>query len=113
MLLPWLIMVNIVGLIVIAFLAIFLTHKISGPTYHLKRDLQKLATGDLTITTVFRKGDRLQDLAVGLNKAVANLRKEVIEIKTKMSVFTQSAEKFPELQDKIKDINNTINNLKT
>jgi methyl-accepting chemotaxis protein len=113
MLLPWLILVNTIGLIVVLVLALILTHRISGPAYHLIQDMKKVADGDLTVATVFRKHDRLQKVGQAMTHTVSALRYKIIALKDEINNLYEMAENKPDLKNKIDEINNSLDKLKT
>jgi methyl-accepting chemotaxis protein len=113
MLLPWLILVNTIGLIAVLVLAFILTHRISGPAYHLIQDLKKVGDGDLTVATAFRKHDRLQKVAQAMTHAVSALRYKVIELKEGVAGLAELAENKPDVKDKLDEINQSLDKLKT
>jgi methyl-accepting chemotaxis protein len=113
MLLPWLLIVNIIGIIAVLILAIFMTHKISGPAYHLIKDLRCLQEGDLTIRTKFRKGDRLKNVAIALSDASGALNDTIIKTKTGLEELSKETSNYPEIKKKVIEISKTLDKLKT
>ena len=113
MLLPWLVLVNIIGLIVVLILAIFFTHKIAGPAYHLKEDLKKIKEGDLTIRTAFRKGDGLKDVAVAMSDTTGQLRMEIANIKDNVDDLLKVTGNEALLKEKLGKLRETLGKLKT
>ena len=113
MLLPWLVLVNAIGLIVVLILALILTHRISGPAYHLIKDMKKVGDGDLTVITAFRKHDRLQKVAQAMSHAISALRYKVIDVKEHIGKLAELAENKPDIKDKIDEINQSLDKLKT
>jgi methyl-accepting chemotaxis protein len=113
LLLPWLLIVNLIGLIVVIILALFFTHKIAGPVYHLIVDLKKLKDGDLTAQTVFRKGDRLKDVASAMSEAAEQLRLTVNDIKKGVAELSEVTGDERRVKEKLEDINRTLDKLKT
>ncbi len=79
-LLPWLIFTDLAGIIVVAILLIFFTHRIAGASYRLRRDLEEIRKGDLSKLIRLRKGDQLQDIAGSMNLTLESLRETVEEI---------------------------------
>lgn len=55
-------------------LSIFITHKIVGPIYRLKKALKEITEGNLDTRVTLRKGDDLQDLAEHVNLLSEELR---------------------------------------
>jgi methyl-accepting chemotaxis protein len=80
-LLPWLLLVNLVGLAVVLFLAIFYTHRIAGPTYRIQQDLRKIGQGILTTRVRTRKKDQLKELESEINKMTEELGQTIRETK--------------------------------
>jgi methyl-accepting chemotaxis protein len=113
MLLPWLVLVNLIGLAIVVVLAFFLTHKISGPVYHLIKDLESVKNGDLRVTTVFRKGDRLKKLGTAFTETIAELRAKITDIKKKVSNLSSAIDEGDEIKQKIDEIEETLDKLKT
>jgi methyl-accepting chemotaxis protein len=113
MLLPWLLIVNIIGVIAVLILAIFMTHKISGPAYHLIKDLERLREGDLTIHTKFRKGDRLQNVALALSDATGALNETVSKTKNCLEELIKETSNYPEIKKSVIEISQTLDKLKT
>jgi len=62
-----------------AMAGIFLSHKIAGPIYRVKKVAEQLKTGDLSAVVRFRKGDDLQELADTLNDMIAGIKGMVSE----------------------------------
>jgi len=60
---PW------IGLVVFLFggISIFITHRVAGPVFAIKRMLTTLGDGDLTARIHLRKGAELQDLGDSVN----------------------------------------------
>ncbi|HBC47531.1 MAG TPA: hypothetical protein DCZ43_10825 [candidate division Zixibacteria bacterium] len=113
MLLPWLVLVNAIGLIVVLILAIFFTHKIAGPAYHLQQDLKKIKEGDLTIRTAFRKGDGLKDVAEAMNDTTGQLRLDIANIKDKVDDLSKVTGNEALLKEKLDMLRETLDKLKT
>ena len=65
------------GFIGIAFIAnIFLTHKVAGPIFKLKKFFQAIADGEDNGKLKFRDGDYFEDLAVAYNDAISALKED-------------------------------------
>lgn len=66
---PW------AGLIIILFGAasIFITHKIAGPLFAVRRVIARIADGDLTARVKLRRRDELHDLADAMNRMTGKL----------------------------------------
>ena len=59
----------------IGVLGIYITHKVAGPIYKIKRLLRQVAAGKLSFEGKLRKGDELQDVFEAFASMVDNLRK--------------------------------------
>jgi methyl-accepting chemotaxis protein len=72
-----------IGAVIILFgvLSIFVSHKIAGPLYRLKKSLSLITQGNLNVKIKLRKGDDLNDLAEHVNILVDELRTVVTALK--------------------------------
>ncbi len=67
---PPLIYISILYLVLIAVFGLFISHKMAGPIYRIKKNLREAGTGAVDINSMvfrLRKGDELQDLVEALN----------------------------------------------
>lgn len=60
--------------VLIGLLGIYVTHKIAGPVYKMKRLLGQVGQGSLRVEARLRKGDELRDFFEAFTKMVASLR---------------------------------------
>ncbi len=60
-------------LVIVVVMSIFVSHKISGPEYRIKRILDSMGRGDFAVPVKLRKGDELQLLADTLVEVNHNL----------------------------------------
>jgi len=67
--------VLILGLVTaaIAAISVLFSHRIAGPLYRLEKNLDAIASGDLTVSTRFRGMDQLSSLADEMNAMVRSL----------------------------------------
>ena len=65
----------ILGLVTaaIAVISVLFSHKIAGPMFRMEKNLEAIASGDLTVATRFRGQDQLTSLADELNAMVRSL----------------------------------------
>lgn len=65
-----------IGLVILIFgaLSIFITHKIAGPLYRVKKSLSEVTKGNLNVVVKLRKFDDLKDLADHVNLLIEELR---------------------------------------
>jgi methyl-accepting chemotaxis protein len=94
-------------------LAIFFTHRIAGPAYHLKQDLKKIQAGDLTIQTAFRKGDLFKDVAEAMNEATGQLRQEITAVKQDVDDLIKVSGDEAKVKEKLIKLRETLDKLKT
>ncbi|HEC79131.1 MAG TPA: HAMP domain-containing protein [candidate division WOR-3 bacterium] len=65
---------------------IFISHRTAGPLYSLKKAMEQVGEGDLSVRLKFRKNDEIHDVAESFNRMVDGLRK-------KFGNFKSSSEK--------------------
>ena len=89
---PW-----ICGVIIFfGIISIFISHKIAGPLFRLKRSVDQVTQGDLTVVIKLRKWDDLKDLADHINLLIEELRTFVIALRNDydlLSDYIQELEK--------------------
>ena len=68
-------------IVIMSGLSIFVTHRVAGPVYRLRKALSEVAAGNLNFTIKLRKNDDLQDLAADMNLVVEELREFVKTLK--------------------------------
>jgi methyl-accepting chemotaxis protein len=56
-------------------LVIFISHRTAGPLHSLKKAMQRVGQGDLTVELAFRKNDEIHDVAHTFNDMVKGLKK--------------------------------------
>jgi len=52
----------------ILWLGLTLSHKVAGPIYRLRKSMEGLSAGDVSVRITLRRGDRLTDLADAFNQ---------------------------------------------
>jgi methyl-accepting chemotaxis protein len=72
-----------IGGIILLFgaVSIFITHKIAGPLYHLKKSISEITEGNLDVKVKLRKRDDLKDLAEQVNMLVDTFRTFVTTVR--------------------------------
>lgn len=60
-------------------LIIFISHRTAGPLHSLKKAMQRVGQGDLSVRIAFRKNDEMHDVADAFNKMVEALKKPTIQ----------------------------------
>ncbi len=75
--LPLILGVQLIGLALVAVIAIYFSHKIAGPIYRLEQLSKVIGTGDLSVRVKVRQDDEFQELADEMDHMVASLREKV------------------------------------
>lgn len=103
LLLPAVLAASFVSMGVVALLAVGLTlydsHRIGGPLYRFRANLEAIAEGDLTLITHLRDGDELRALTEAMNGLTQGLRDKVLaviaaegELKTTLTALEDARE---------------------
>lgn len=61
---------------------IFVSHRTAGPLYHLRKAMEKVGQGDLSVHIQFRNHDEIHDVAESFNKMVEGLQEKYGKKKT-------------------------------
>ncbi|MEE9181444.1 MAG: methyl-accepting chemotaxis protein [candidate division NC10 bacterium] len=61
------------GMIISAFMSVFVTHRFAGPLYRFHQVVDQMAAGDLSGQFKLRKGDDLVELEMAMNRAIESL----------------------------------------
>ena len=81
LLLPAVLLSSFASMCFVAGLAVFITlydsHRIGGPLYRFRANLEAIARGDLTLVTRLRDGDELQSLTEAMNGMTESLASKV------------------------------------
>jgi methyl-accepting chemotaxis protein len=81
---------GIAGIILLfGVLSIFITHKIAGPLYRLKKTISEITNGNLDVRVKLRKGDDLKDLAEHVNMLSEELRTFVNTVKVDYDLLSE------------------------
>ena len=94
--LPAVLLSSFVNIFLISFAAIaitlFTSHRIVGPLYRIEKDIDEMASGNLSKKFSLRKSDEIKSLADSLNNMIQSLRNDMKDIK----------HVFSEIEDEIK-----------
>lgn len=86
LLLPSVLISSFVAMCLVAAVAVVLTlydsHRIGGPLFRFKSNLQTVGDGDLTTFTKLREKDELKPFTDSMNEMTAKLREKILRIKT-------------------------------
>ncbi|MFC1515017.1 hypothetical protein ACFL5X_03860 [Candidatus Omnitrophota bacterium] len=75
--------VSLFSAFAVGFLSLVSSHKISGPLFRLKREIDILKDGDLGRNFNIRASDQLQALSKSLSEMSVNMRRRYVEVKDK------------------------------
>ncbi|MCX5698001.1 MAG: methyl-accepting chemotaxis protein [Candidatus Omnitrophica bacterium] len=82
--------------IIAGILTLFISHKISGPLYRLKKVIERLERGDFSSEFNIRSTDQLSGLADEINSMIRNTKQEVCGIKNKAISLKQKLDSLTE-----------------
>jgi len=104
LLLPAIILAEVIGFVIIFFVALFVSHRMAGPIYRFEKVIEQIGKGDFTIKTTLRKKDEFHEIAEALNDMLLQLtaKIEVIkeqseQLKNKITELKLSGKKKDEL----------------
>jgi methyl-accepting chemotaxis protein len=71
-----------IGILIIFFIAIFVSHRLAGPIYKIGLTLDKISKGNLNEPMKLRKNDEFREIEIEINNAVEGLKDIVNDINT-------------------------------
>ena len=95
----------IIGLLTV-IMTLFASHKIAGPLYHIGKDIDELASGNLHVRFVLRGDDEIKELAGKLDSMARSLSSRAAAIKKALIDLESS------LKDTSPETKKNIQNLK-
>jgi methyl-accepting chemotaxis protein len=81
-----------ISIILMMVVSVYMSHKIAGPLYRLKKCFQDVAKGDLSFEMRLRKGDELTDLVDDFNGMLRTLKGMVDADRQKVKDIRQKVE---------------------
>jgi methyl-accepting chemotaxis protein len=84
----------------LAFMSIFISHKVAGPIYRIKRSLVEIAEGNINLTVRLRKRDELHDLADCVNLVTGEMRGLVRTLRNDQETVSDAAAIVQQLIDR-------------
>ncbi|MFQ5680846.1 MAG: hypothetical protein ACE5GG_02170 [Candidatus Omnitrophota bacterium] len=102
----------------VIIVTLFASHKISGPLYRLKREVEALGQGDLRRNFNIRGGDQLQVFSRALKEMCNSLAQRHLRLKGKISKFREyvegnlSDENKKQLFEILDEVEKEINNFR-
>jgi nitrogen fixation/metabolism regulation signal transduction histidine kinase len=94
-------------LVLLVVMGVFITHRIVGPVFKMKRLLRQVATGKVVVKERLRKGDELSDLFETFLQMSLSLKVLQLDRIATLDSAIESAEKAnvaPEVMDKLKAV---------
>jgi len=88
-----------ISIVLMMIVSVYMSHKIAGPLYRLKKCFRDVAKGDLSFEMRLRKGDELMDLVDDFNGMLRNLK----------GMVDTDRQKVRDIQKKIEETLVTIN----
>ncbi len=112
-----LIVVTLFCAISVALLTLFVSHRIAGPLYRLRKEIEKLSEGDLTANFQIRTTDQLKNLSVSLTHLSYYLKDKIALLKREVNALNKGIEKLPvetkrAIEAELKNIESILNNFK-
>lgn len=91
----------ILGLVTasIAAISLLFSHRIAGPIFRMEKNLEEIASGDLTVNTRFRGSDQLRVLGEEMNAMVRALNHAVHSGADSLEALRKAEEALKELLD--------------
>ncbi|MBW8057255.1 MAG: methyl-accepting chemotaxis protein [candidate division NC10 bacterium] len=80
------------GMIISAFMSVFVTHRFAGPLYRFHQVVDQMAAGDLSGQFKLRKGDDLVELEMAMNRAIESLAGTIQQAKRPLGDLTHRLE---------------------
>ncbi|MDP2923009.1 MAG: methyl-accepting chemotaxis protein [Candidatus Omnitrophota bacterium] len=117
LMLQTILIVTIFSAVTTSILTLFVSHKIAGPLFRLRREIEKLGEGNLNVNFNIREGDQLRNLATSLAAMSYSLRGKIEALRRDFLEIKEMIEKMPhqdksQLQERIKAIESKFNGFK-
>ncbi len=111
---PLLISFNIIVvvalLIIVYWVALFVSHRMGGPLYRMEVMFKDLAEGRLDQKVRLRRGDQLQEVAEALNRGVSGLRQRLEDLRAQARQLEEVSDP-QELRDRVSLLGRRIDDL--
>ena len=117
LLIQTIVIVSIIVAIATVILTLFISHRIAGPLYRLKRQLGSIGIGDLSGDFSLRKDDQLKDIANSMSAMIKGLRDIISDSKNHWNSFKDawqaflSKESSPDLRQEIEGCQSIISQI--
>lgn len=77
------------AILIFAIISIFVSHKVAGPIFRLKRSICQISQGDLNVVVKLRKWDDLQDVADCINNLTGELKTFVTTLQQDYALLSE------------------------
>jgi methyl-accepting chemotaxis protein len=101
-----------VVIVELAFLTIFISHKVAGPVYRLEKFAEDFRNGDFTSRIYLRQGDELLDVASDFNKTGDFIRDRVKQLADLSAQMLEAAKAAGAPPDKVTLLEKAFNDFK-
>jgi methyl-accepting chemotaxis protein len=98
-----------VACLIMAFVAMLVSHKIAGPMFRFEKDIKRITSGDLKNRINVRKGDQFQALAISLNNMIDHLNAELTDINNQAAALSEKKDLPESCRKDILRLNEKIN----
>ena len=107
--------------VIVLILTLFVSHRIAGPLFRMKREIDGVKEGDLTKKFNLREKDQFREVAASLGGMCDTLRGKYVTLKTKCHElkdyvgkgdFSSSGEEKERLSRMVDEIEDTLNQFK-
>ena len=78
---PSMLIIQAIGLAVILYLGLFVSHRMAGPIYRLEKCAEQIEAGDLSLNVRIRPHDEFQELAAAMDRMVKGVREKLTGIR--------------------------------
>lgn len=98
---------------IMVIIGIIVSHRIAGPLFQIERVLKSIGEGDLTSRVSLRHKDELKDLAMSINKMVAELSDKISDVEKNINFLEEKLLLLKSEAGKdVPDINKLIEEIK-
>jgi|GEM_PF-2107031 len=89
---PVFLVVELIGLMLIFYVSLYISHRMAGPIYRLEKSVLKIGGGDFSFEVKVRKDDEFQDLASRLNEMSLSLKSKLVPAFEELNELRESSE---------------------
>lgn len=97
-------------LVVVYWVALFISHRMGGPLYRLEAACKDLAQGRLNQRVDLRQNDQLQEMAAALNLGMSGLRERLVELRQELRELEKVGDP-QEVRDRAKHLGRRMDEL--